>query len=136
MPLVGLLKSNEYFDYTAIIEASVNMSVIHNKLVFDHRIKNTTIQNTYIGNIAQFQEKRSMSTMLLAISTVAFVIIYAVYLLMPEWWLEHFSKSSMVTLLSFLIGCFGSMLLIETFRKKGRIIKVLLKNKKNNSLNL
>jgi hypothetical protein len=126
----GLLISKECFDYTAIIEAPDDMNNIDNKLVFNHRIKNTTIQNTYIGNIAQFQEKRSVSTMLLTISTVAFVIIYAVYLLMPEWWLDHFSKSSMMTLLSFLIGCFGSMLLIETFRKKGRIIKVLMKNKK------
>ena len=126
----GLLISKECFDYTAIIEAPEGMSIIDNKLIFDHRIKNTTIQNTYVGSIGQFQEKRSTSTMLLVVSIVVFVIFYGVYLLIPEWWLEHFSLGSIVTLSSIMIGYCGCVLFIEMFRKKGRIIKVLLKKQK------
>lgn len=126
----GLIKSNECFNYTAIIETSEDADVVYSQLRFEHRIKNTNVQNTYIGPVGRYLEKRDALFMLLISLFVLIIIVIVVYLLNPEW-LDNFSLNSGKTLSICLLIYFGMPYLMYKGRKRGRIIKALLKKQNN-----
>lgn len=61
-----ILKSDEYFEYTAIVETNKEINNLHDKLGFHHRILNTApIQNTFIGELKRYRKIRIFKIMFL-----------------------------------------------------------------------
>jgi hypothetical protein len=57
----GIFISDEYFEYTAIVEVPGNIGDLDATLSFQHRIKNTKeIQNTYVGQVHKNKEGRKL----------------------------------------------------------------------------
>lgn len=67
-----IFKSDEYFKYTAIVEASKEIKDLHYKLKFQHRIINTDkIRNTYLG-LQRDRFKKRFSKIL-----ISFIVFYS-----------------------------------------------------------
>ena len=63
----GVFKSDEFFKYTAIVEASKEIKGLHDKLKFQHRIINTEkIRDTYIG-LQRSKIKKRISKILMSL---------------------------------------------------------------------
>lgn len=61
-----ILKSDEYFEYTAIVETNNELDNLYDKLSFHHRILNTApIQNTFIGELKRYRKIRTFKIMIL-----------------------------------------------------------------------
>ena len=57
----GIFISDEFFEYTAIVEVPGNIGDLDATLSFQHRIKNTKeIQNTYVGQVHKNKEGRKL----------------------------------------------------------------------------
>ncbi len=71
-----VLKSDEFFKYTAIFEASKDIKEIHSELKFQHRIINTDIiRSTYIGQQSSSSWKKRNNILLLLIVSMVFLLI-------------------------------------------------------------
>lgn len=132
----GILKHDECFNYAAIIEVPNHIGELFDQLDFDHRIKNTTIRNLYLG---QSYQKTSKASKVLPVLSIIYV------LLVFGWIVSVFLKPDMIDVLSFNLGglsfdmtaflgiLFGASVsyLALIMGKKGRLIKKLnhIKNK-------
>lgn len=126
----GLMKSKEWFNYTAIIEVPDDIYSLYNQLYFEHRIKNTIITDTYIGPIGRYKEKQDKLSMYLTILLVFFISLLVIYLIKPDW-LKYFQiRSSLALLLCFIIVV-GMPYIMDKYGKRGRIIKALSKKRNN-----
>lgn len=76
-----ILKSDEYFKYTAIIETSGEIDNLHDRLKFQHRILNTDkIQNRYIGQQKSLYRKKLYRMMVVcSVLVVLSLIILSLY---------------------------------------------------------
>lgn len=76
-----VLKCDEYFEYTAIIETDDDIENLPDRLNFQHRILNTTqIQNTYIGPIERYRKLRKIKYILCGL--LMLLVLSGVYSIM------------------------------------------------------
>lgn len=133
--IIGLFKSNECFDYSAIIESAKTISFFDDDLQFEHRIKdvNEGIQSTYIG---QYYNLNTLSNNYLYIFLLFFVVLFLCVCIIS---FDRNSISTISSRPSVLIPITASILgslfmLIHAARgllgRSNRIVHVLNKNKK------
>lgn len=73
-----ILKSNEYFEYTAIIETGKEERNLYDRLNFRHRIPNTAkIHNTYVGQVNRYRELRKGKY--LSLGSLVLLVLCGVY---------------------------------------------------------
>lgn len=126
----GLIKSQECFEYTTILEVPENTGILFNHLRFEHRIKNTNICNTYIGHIGLYKEKHNKISSLFLTLCVMAIIIIAIYILIPAS-NNYISIRSFIAVFGIMIFYLGIPYMMNKVGKRGRIIKALSKKQNN-----
>lgn len=126
----GLIKSQECFEYTTILEVPENTGILFNHLRFEHRIKNTNMCNTYIGHIGLYKERHNKIASFLICFCVIAAIVIPVYILIPEFH-QYFSINSFVAMFLCVMVLLGIPYFKDLFGKRGRIIKALSKKQNN-----
>lgn len=125
----GLMKPNECFDYSAIIEAPEDISYF-DIIRFEHRIKDTDIKNLYVG------EDNSLSTLSgrrFHIAVLLFAILFLGLLMLSvdlDQFLSELNKpGSWIVILSALISLLSLMVISITniFGQRNHIVYVLNK---------
>ena len=126
----GLFKSDECFNYSAIIETPDGIGGLYDQIKLDHRIKNTMIQNLYLGRLYYKQSKASKA---FTVFSVVFVLLFIVWMVLtilnPEY--QHvfsFSFGSLsfnATGLIFIVFGICTNYLFIVWGKRGRLINKL-----------
>lgn len=116
----GLFKSDECFDYSAIIEVPDNIGDLENSLCFDHRILNTErISNVFIGQTKRKDRRRAKWISIILIVVAVIVLIWFYYRIKKEFSCIDYvlGSSYLVSLVLCIIWQYGG--------KKGHINDVL-----------
>ena len=126
----GLFKSDECFNYSAIIETPDGIGGLYDQIKLDHRIKNTMIQNLYLGRLYYKQSKASKA---FTVFSVVFVLLFIVWMVLtilnPEY--QHVFSFSFGSLsfnaTGFIFIVFGicTNYLFIVLGKRGRLINKL-----------
>ena len=91
----GILISDEYFEYTAIVEVPENMGDIDATLSFQHRIKNTkNIQNIYVGQVQKNKEGRKLYRRMSIIAWSLLFVIMVLSHMFPEMNFKVYEKKT------------------------------------------
>lgn len=126
----GLFKPDECFDYSAIIETPDGIGGLYDQIKLDHRIKNTMIQNLYLGRLYYKQSKASKAY---TVFSVVFVLLFIVWMVLtilnPEY--QHVFSFSFgglsfnATGLIFIVFGICTNYLFIVWGKRGRLINKL-----------
>jgi len=141
----GIMKSKEWFNYTAIFETSGIIGNLYKQLDTDNRLENITINNLYLGPNYKNKLSSSKTSVVLAIIGLPLFISFLVHgFLHPEKIMSLFDNSPSgsglwIFLLVFfaffivtlILSSFLLTVLIEKFGRRGRIVIGIMKKKKN-----
>lgn len=125
----GIMKSQEWFNYTAIIETPEIKEDLYGQLDFEHRIKDTSLNNIYVGPEYKWRnnKKHKLKNIMYAIIIIGIILLWFFVQLFGD---ENAKNGSE----SFLYIGAGYVLLAiidiipRRWGRSGRIVHELLKN--------
>lgn len=134
----GVMKSKEWFNYTAIIETPNGMGDLYKQLGLDHRIKDTTLRHLYLG--PYYKKKLSSSKTMVIMSVLYFPLFLSMIIficLKPEHLFNAFDFTKVNNLFVFMILFMGQIILsgicfavlAERWGRRGRVANELMKKK-------
>ena len=133
----GIMKSKEWFNYTAIIETPDIKGSIYKQLDFDHRIKNTRLEKIYLGSNYTVYTKMIPRIVKMTIKFgvglgVVFILLWFGVRLFGDYELQNGSEALLI--LGFVYLILGIVVVVaDRWGKKGRVLHELLKKYKNQS---
>lgn len=136
----GIMKSKEWFNYTAIIETPNGMGDLYKQLGLDHRIKDTTLRHLYLG--PYYKKRRLSSSKTIVIMSVLYFPLFLsmiIYIcLNPEYIFKIYDFTKIENVFVFMISFMGQIILsgicfavlVDRLGRRGRVANELMYMKK------
>ena len=124
----GVMKSKEWFNYIAIIETPNKKGNLFKQLSFDHRIKDTSLNNLYLGPEYKWRnnKKNNLKNSLYAICVIAMFLLWLGVQLFGDENLKNGSEAILIIAIGYAF-----LAIIENIHRrwgrKGRVVHELIK---------